>query len=192
MIKGSEAYVDVLKRAFLPPARWYGPYESFDPRFGNLVYRAKSYPSKPGHPEVARELARLMSERVRQHPAILRAHRVIGIPTDPPKHPYNLPEFLAEQIADAVGGRFDSNLVRKVRQTPPVKDLPNEEKVEALRYAYEATEQVGGETIVVVDDLLYSGTTLTTVANVLRMAGAEGVIGLVATKTVRGERGGPE
>lgn len=135
-LSGSTRYADILRRAFRPPTRWYGPYESFDPGFdyvlyaqdadesclrgflkfasetllvptaaldecwamamhvgedlqrtkvGELVYRAKTYPGKPGDAAVAGELAALMAERMLHHPLVLRADRILGVPANPPK-----------------------------------------------------------------------------------------------------------
>lgn len=93
--------------------------------------------------------------------------------------------MLARGLAESTGTRFDGNLVRKVRPTKQLKFLPADEKVAALEGAYELTERVDGETIMVVDDLLQSGTTLAHIANLLRENGAATVIGFTATKTLK-------
>lgn len=237
-ISGSAHYADVLRRAFPPPARWYGPYDSFDPKFdyvlyvqdadeaplrrflefgsetllvpiaaldecwamamhmredlqrtgfGELVHQAKTYSGKPGDAVAANELATLLAGRMRNHPVITRADRILGVPANPPKAPHNLPELLADRVAQDVGRPYAPDLVQKMRPTTPLKDLPNEDKPPVLEGAYEVGEATDGETIVVVDDLLQSGTTLGHIANLLRQAGAAVVIGVAATKTLRSE-----
>lgn len=159
---------------------------------GDLVYRAKTYKGRFGRPklgvrEVAEQLGDRMAGRFKRHPRINRADRILGIPANPPKEPHNLPEVLAERIGRACGIPVDSQLVLKTRRTSEMKNgVLDEARLDQIRGAYEITQNVEEESIVVVDDLLRSGTTLGVVAQALREAGASEVLGIVATKTLRG------
>lgn len=159
---------------------------------GSIVYRAKTYRPKRGDRRAAESLAELMAARAWLHPGITGASWIVGVPANPPKEPYNLPELLAGEISTRVGIRHGAGLLRKLRPTPEIKSLPNEEKPAAIEGAYEVTRRLDGDSIVLVDDLLYSGTTISHLGNLLRGAGASRVIGLVATKTRRSERDGVE
>ncbi len=159
---------------------------------GQLVYDAKTYKGyqvqtpKPGDPRAAAELAHRLADRYSRHPTVASADRIIGVPANPPKVPHNLPEFLANAIADRCAVRFDKSLVVKTSSTVEMKEgMPDDEKLSVIRGAYALSERVDGETVVVVDDLVRSGTTLGVIAEAVRHAGAKTVIGIVATKTLR-------
>ncbi|MGH7589127.1 MAG: phosphoribosyltransferase family protein [Gemmatimonadota bacterium] len=66
-----------------------------------------------------------------------------------------------------------------------IKGLECEDKHAALEGAYEVEGDVLGRSIVLVDDLIRSGSTLGFIAALLREQGASRVLGLAATKTVR-------
>lgn len=230
--KGDEIYVRILRETFPAPSRWYGPYESFNPRYdrvlyvqnqneralrkflefasetlsistvldecwalslhmsregrseiGQLVYDAKTYKNKPGKISAANELATCMTDRCQGHPGISRVDCVLGVPANPPKNPYNLPEVLAESISQKLGPTLRQDLVEKSRPTPEIKNLSDESKLEVLQGAYRVQGELRNESIVIVDDLVDSGTTLSIIAEQLREHGAGKVIGLAATKT---------
>lgn len=154
----------------------------------DLVYRAKTYRGKAGDPAEAKRLAGLFADRMAQHPAIMTSDVILPIPANPPKEPHNLPDLLGEALAVKTGVPFRSDILIKARATPEIKNLPNEEKLAALRDAYETDSRLDGKKVVFVDDILYSGTTLGVVGEVLVNAGAAQTIGTVATKTLRSER----
>ncbi|OFW75508.1 MAG: hypothetical protein A2Y55_11950 [Actinobacteria bacterium RBG_16_68_12] len=151
---------------------------------GDLVFRAKTYAGKPGEPEAAAELAGLVAARAAHHPGINRAGLVVPVPANPPREPHNLPEVLAVELARAIGRPCRLDVLVKTRPTN-VKDLPNEEKLAALADAYVVTGRLDGRSIVLVDDLLHSGSTLNHLGGLLRAAGTSDIIGFVATKTLR-------
>jgi len=235
-MKGAEAYLPCLRRAFPSPTAWYGPYGSFDPRFdyvlyvqnldqeplleflaflkeallvpsaldevwaldmhmvnesertqiGEAVYRAKTYgPGHLGDSAIGEKLANLMGSRFAEHPGICRADLVLGVPANPPKQPHNLPEVLALGVSRSAGLPLDQELLIKVRPTSEIKDLPNEDKLDALEGAYKVARPLKGEDVVIVDDLYFSGSTMGYIAGLLSDAGASSVVGLVATKTLR-------
>jgi predicted amidophosphoribosyltransferase len=149
-----------------------------------MVYRAKSYGEKPGDPKAAEELCELFVEQIRRHPTIQRADGILGVPANPPKSPHNLPELMAERASSVLGVPLETRLLEKLKPTD-IKNLPNEEKLATLKGAYRVTGQVAEKTIVLVDDLIRSGSTLGYISDLLRERGAKRVPGLAATKTLR-------
>jgi predicted amidophosphoribosyltransferase len=148
---------------------------------GELVYRAKY----EGDAKAVRELAALVAERAAQHPGIRRADLVLAVPACPSRTSLMLPDVLAEAIARAIDRPRPRDVLVKTRPTN-VKDLAGaEERVAALQGAYHVTRRLEGRRVVLVDDLLQSGSTLNHVAGLLRQAGASEVIGFAATKTLR-------
>lgn len=157
---------------------------------GDLTYHAKTYKgyfgvSKPGDPDKAAELAQLMADRYCNHPRICSADQIVGVPANPKREPHNLPEMLAHQLRFRLGVALGEGLLEKVIPTGQMKEGADDEKLVEMINAYRVTVDCTGETIVVVDDLLRSGTTLGVIAEKLRQAGAKTIIGVVATKTMR-------
>lgn len=152
---------------------------------GELVYSAKTYSEfHKGDVGSAAQLGSLLVERFGNHPTIREADVVVGVPAFPPREPYNLPELLAEVLATELRIRFRGDVLFKTRGTN-VKNLENEEKLDALHGVYEVRRSLDGLSVVVVDDLLRSGSTLGVIGGELRAAGASKVLGIVATKTLR-------
>jgi hypothetical protein len=152
---------------------------------GELVFKAKAYSNKGGDPEAAEQLAGRFAESFSVHPGVARCDVVTSVPANPPKEGIDLPGVLGDALATRIGRPFEPGLITKIRPTPQIKNLPNDQKAEALMGAFEPTSPMDLRRIVVVDDILRSGTTLGHMAAVAREAGAADVIGLVATKTAR-------
>lgn len=152
---------------------------------GELVYQAKTYSGfHQGSAESATDLARLIAQRADAHPGIHSADLVVPVPANPRKEPHNLPDVLGREVASILNLTYADDVLTKIRPTN-VKDLALEEKLEAVRGAYRVVRAVKGKSIVLVDDILRSGTTLSVIGEELRGAGASRLIGLVATKTMR-------
>jgi len=154
-------------------------------RTGNLVYRGKTYGAKRGEKHAAEELSSSMAAQFVKHPRIRKADAVLSVPANPPKNPHNLPTVLAKALANRVGLPLRDELLVKDRPSPQLKNLANPEKLEALRGAYSVTETLTGLSLVLVDDLVRSGSTLGHLGHLLKEAGAATVIGVAATKTMR-------
>lgn len=151
----------------------------------DLVHAAKTYGNKPGDPKKAEELSELFAQRMSKHPAINRSDAIVSVPANPPKKPHNLPEVMASALSEAAGVPFERTAILKTRPTPEIKNLPNEEKLQALEGAYEVSATLAGKSVVLVDDILYSGTTLGVIGDLLRAASVTQIIAATATKTLR-------
>lgn len=149
---------------------------------GELVYRAKYKADK----NCALELADCFADFIRCHPSYNRADYIASVPSYPNK-PYDLPKFLVETLCATLSIQSGQHLIKKVRETEPMKDLNTEaEKFNNICGAFEVTdsEQSKGKTIIIVDDLIRSGMTLHELGMTLRRSGSL-VLGLAATKTIR-------
>lgn len=97
----------------------------------------------------------------------------------------------AELLAQMVGKRCAipvERTLRKVRHTTPQSELEDESARRAnARGAYLALPQLDltGRTVVLVDDVVTSGATMSECAGLLRMAGAEKVYGLTLAQARR-------
>ena len=153
---------------------------------GKLVYEAKTYRGKPGNLAMAGELADLLAARALRDPRLKDAHTVVSVPANPPKRPFDLPEVLGNRVADSLGVPFDRELLVKIHPTREIKHLSPSERSQCVDGAYAVTRPCNGEAIIVVDDIVQTGTTLQAVGNELRRAGADRLIGLAATWAARG------
>lgn len=96
---------------------------------------------------------------------------------------YNQAEVLAQEVARALN-LPEQNLLRKVRATPRQVELPAKKRRENLGNAFCVRPQkaIKGKTIILIDDIATTGTTLNECAKVLKKAGAREVWGLVVAR----------
>ena len=153
---------------------------------GELVHRAKDQ----GDPGAATELAERFARLVGVLPGADGGspRLVTPVPSGPAvdgsgDRPH-LAELLAASLAAAGAGEYRPHLLAKSNPTPRMRHVDPERRVEVAASAgYRAREPVAGRHIVVVDDVVLTGTTLNTVATCLLGAGAASVTAAVAART---------
>ena len=116
------------------------------------------------------------------HPSRLRSRR------------FNQSALLARAVADRTGARFSVDGLVRRRKTPPQKDLSSEGRRRNVSGAFavrdhRARDHFIGANVVLVDDVLTTGATLSAVARVLKRAGAAQVDALVLARVVKGGTG---
>lgn len=95
---------------------------------------------------------------------------------------------LASAVADAIGASVCEALTRR-KTTTRMRDTPLQQRLAAVQAAgYEIHSQVGGHEVVLVDDVVMTGTTLRYLARLLRDAGATKVIAVIAAQTRRADQ----
>jgi ComF family protein len=97
---------------------------------------------------------------------------------------YNQSWLLARQLSPH---KADAHLLLRTRDTPAQRTLPRTERLSNLMGAFAVeplrAAQLRGKTVVLVDDVMTSGASLHTAAQVLREAGARQVNALVLART---------
>ena len=147
---------------------------------GSLEHKAKETQDVDARGQLVEILANLCEI----HPMYRKVKTFIPIPPNPSKK-FHLPVELARELAEKTGKRDGAAMIRKVRETPKLQDLPLAEKLKTLRGAIEITGDVEGKSVILIDDLYQSGSTMWTVAKLLKKKGARRVLGLACVKSWR-------
>jgi predicted amidophosphoribosyltransferase len=83
-------------------------------------------------------------------------------------------------------GDWAGDLIERRTSTRSLREVEPADRLETARAAgYTVAPIVPGTTVVLVDDVVLTGTTLSHLAGCLRSAGATGVVGVVAARSRR-------
>ena len=153
---------------------------------GLLVHRAKDQADAVAAQELAERFASLagvLPEAPDGLPRLVAPVPSVPVPVGEDDRP-QLAELLAASLAAAGAGEHRPSLMAKSNPTPRMRHVDPERRTEVAASAgYEARETVAGRHIVVVDDVVLTGTTLRALAACLRDAGAVSVNAAVAAST---------
>lgn len=155
---------------------------------GKLVRAAKSYDLGSGDRRKAEQLASEMFYWVEAMPLYRDAGVIVPAPSSNPDKAFDLPAFIADRLSAQM--RRPRGAIRSSNAVPQ-KKLGEHEKASADELArhYSVVGEVGGQTVLVIDDIYETGATVGAVAQVLRDAGAAAVLSLTATKAAKGCQG---
>jgi predicted amidophosphoribosyltransferase len=107
---------------------------------------------------------------------------VLAVPPAPDRDAHPVPA-LARAVAAHLGVAMAEALARE-RVTPRLRDTPIEERRRVVEQAgYAVTGDVAGRAVVLVDDVILTGTTLRFLAGILIAAGARSVDAVVVCRT---------
>jgi len=118
----------------------------------------------------------------------LKGSLVMPVPLHPRRlraRGFNQSLLLARCVASKTCADLDFLSLRRTRFTKPQTELSSEERKRNVRKAFEVVnrEAVKERTILLVDDVATTGSTLNECAKALRRAGADGVLCLVVART---------
>jgi ComF family protein len=131
-------------------------------------------------------LGALVRESLRRRP--LRAELVVPVPLAPRRlrwRGYNQAALLAEQVAATLGGQLAKDVLER-EDRPAQRTLSAAARLDNLRGAIRCRTPalVAGRRVVLVDDVMTTGATLSSCAEALAGAGARQVLGLVFARTL--------
>lgn len=97
---------------------------------------------------------------------------------------FNQSEILADYLSSRLELPKNFKILRKIRLTSPQVKFSGAKRRENLKNSFVFTKKINflGRTLIIVDDVTTTGTTLNECARVLRKAGAKKVWGLVVSK----------
>ena len=99
---------------------------------------------------------------------------------------YNQAEVLAKHVAKHSGAEFKTDILRRPRKTVTLLQVNRSERFSILEIAFEInpdkTQEIKERNIVLVDDMMTSGATLSAAAKTLQQAGAADISVLVLAR----------
>lgn len=152
---------------------------------GELVHRAKDSGDEAAAAELGRRLAWLVRRSLPPQAGLVPL--VAGVPSHPVP-PVDLPAVLAAALAVAGIGEHRPGLLVRRHGTQKLRDLGTgtAQRLDTVAAAgYEVTEPVASRSVVLVDDVILTGTTLRFITAKLRAAGAASVTAAAAARTRR-------
>lgn len=152
---------------------------------GELVHQAKDSSDEAAAAELGRRLARLVRRSLPPQAGLVPL--VVGVPSHPAPA-VDLPAVLAEALVAAGIGEHRPGLIVRRHRTQKLRDLGTDaaRRLDTVAAAgYEVTEPVAGRAVVLVDDVILTGTTIRFIAAKLRAAGAGPVTAAAAAQTRR-------
>ena len=153
---------------------------------GLLIYRAKDLAEDIAAQELMRRFADLALDLDETADGSVRL--VVPVPSSPALVGENVRPHLAAQLAASLaaagGGQYRPSLIEKTNDTPRLRHVDPGQRAEVAASAgYRAGGSATGRHVVVVDDVILTGATVSAVSACLRDAGAASVTAAVAART---------
>lgn len=192
IVREPVAMKDYLAISFaLDYEREGGNPEKEQTKIGALRAQAKPYGSNVATAETKRaaeQLAQYCVEFLEKMTCYGSADCVVAMPPSDPAKEYNLPRYLAKQIAAQLKLEDMTKYVTTVEARGSLKGLRLSDKLGALVGTVEVKPKVFADRhVLIVDDLYQSGTSLNYCGYLLLKAGAEKIFGLACEKTCRND-----
>lgn len=161
------------------PPPWQQMIQAADyrPPLSTLVQRLKYQ----GMWQLAPALARLMLLcylRARRERGLPFPHRVVAVPLHARRQwrrGFNQTQILARPLARWLKCEASATLLRRVCNTPAQQTLSAGARRRNLRNAFVCTQRLDGETILLLDDVVTTGSTVAEISRLLLSAGAASV-----------------
>jgi pyrimidine operon attenuation protein/uracil phosphoribosyltransferase len=174
--------VDWYKR----PVDGVDPYSWPNSPAGEFISAGKYRYRNAPEPQAAagRTLAELICQVIAVHPVLGRAEMVLDVPG----HDSERVSF-GSRLAATVAARRGLPMVRTGTRTayrPESKNLDRAGRARVLSGQFLAPAEVHGRRVIIVDDVIHSGDSMSAVAQAARTAGAGAVSGICGARTIRG------
>jgi len=111
---------------------------------------------------------------------------ILAVPLHPKRQRrrgYNQSELLARALAQRTGIPYLANALERVKDTKTQTRLPFSQRRQNVHHAFQATGDLSGRRILLIDDVTTTGSTLQDCARGLKAAGAAQVFALCACAT---------
>ncbi len=159
-------------------------------RIGELRTLAKPYyriPTRDTY-QTAKELSKACLDFLEKMTCYNPATCIIGMPPSKPDKAFDLPTYLAADIAKGLNKPNLTRLVKTIKERPQLKDEPIEKKLESIEGTVSIVPHgLEKQIVLIIDDLYQSGVSTNYVAMLMLEAGAKEVFGLACEKTCRND-----
>ncbi|NOX88229.1 MAG: ComF family protein [Calditrichaeota bacterium] len=148
----------------------------FDPVFQKLIHLLKY--------ERFTSIARLFGQSLAEF-IPLEFDLVTAVPLNPVRlkeRGYNQSALIAEHLSEITRIPFDDTILQRIRNTQTQTKLSRAERQQNVKEAFIVTGKVKGKRILLIDDVITTGSTLNECAHVLKAAGSDRItIAAIAT-----------
>ena len=138
---------------------------------------------------LAPELGRLLAEYLESTP--IASDVLMPVPLHPRRERergYNQSVHLARELGRRTGLAIDTQTLRRTRNTPPQVSINgHEERRSNTDSAFECISSVDGSRVLLLDDVVTTGSTMAACARALKDAGARSVWGLALARQGSGQ-----
>ena len=132
----------------------------------------------------APDLARIVAAYLVSNP--ISGDVLVPVPLHPKRERergYNQSELLARELSKATGIPLESRVLRRTRDTPPQVSIDGyQERKRNIEGAFECTSALDMPSVLLIDDVVTTGSTMSACAGALKAAGAQSVWGLAVAR----------
>jgi len=118
-----------------------------------------------------------------------RPDLIVPVPLSPARlaqRGFNQALEIARPLARALDAPIETRGIHRSRDTLPQAGLPWKERAKNVRHAFECGLDLSGKTVLLVDDVMTTGTTLDELARILKAHGAARVENRVLARALKG------
>ncbi len=123
---------------------------------------------------------------LKEGPALKQFDLVVPVPSfENSTRGYNVPDLLARPLAGYLGLEFDAAILNKIRKTEKQEGKTAQQRFKNVKNAYAVScpERIEGRRVLLVDDVITTGATVSECAEVLMQAGAAEVFAVSVAET---------
>ena len=136
---------------------------------------------------MAEPLSELLDREIRPKLRLFENTFLIPIPLHESKRisrGYNQSELLAKSFSEKIELHLLADVLTKSKPTPSQISLTKKERTENIKNSFSVInpEKISGKTIILIDDIMTTGATISEAAKTLKNSGAKKVIGLVVAR----------
>jgi competence protein ComFC len=151
----------------------------FDDYYRELIHRFKYGKKIP----LGRRLGQRLGEAINGNSAFLESDFLIPVPLHKSRYRergFNQSEVVAEEISKVTEVSVLKNVLKRKKNTKDQTNLSPQQREENVRGAFVVTqpEMISGKSIILVDDVITTGATLSECARMLKQAGAGRILGM--------------